>query len=91
MQKLNFSVIVTPVSAADTETEILVACGKPERLRCMEILLLHIVGNIKILRFSARETKSFKTNQLRCVEMIFNIFLVQKGNVNILVRIRMPI
>ena len=29
--KLNFSVIVTPACAADTETEILVACGTPER------------------------------------------------------------
>ena len=29
--KLNFSVIVTPACAADTETEVLVACGAPER------------------------------------------------------------
>ena len=29
--KLNFSVIVTPACAADTETEVLVACGTPER------------------------------------------------------------
>ena len=28
--KLNFSVIVTPACAADTETEVLVACGAPE-------------------------------------------------------------
>ena len=30
MPKLNFSVKVTPACAADTETEILVACGAPE-------------------------------------------------------------
>ena len=29
--KLNFSVIVTPACAADTETEVLVAPGAPER------------------------------------------------------------
>ena len=29
--KLNFSVIVTPACAADTETEVLVASGTPER------------------------------------------------------------
>ena len=29
--KLNFSVIVTPACAADTEREVLVACGTPER------------------------------------------------------------
>ena len=31
MPKLNFSVIVTPACAADTETEVLVARGAPER------------------------------------------------------------
>ena len=31
MPKLNFSVIVTPACAADMETEVLVACGTPER------------------------------------------------------------
>ena len=30
MAKLNFSVIVTPACAVETETEILVACGTPE-------------------------------------------------------------
>ena len=29
--KLNFSVIVTPACDADTETEVVVACGTPER------------------------------------------------------------
>ena len=29
--KLNFSVMVTPACAADTQTEVLVACGAPER------------------------------------------------------------
>ena len=31
---LNFSVIVTPACSADTETEILVACGTPECDTC---------------------------------------------------------
>ena len=29
--KLNFNVIVTPACVADTETEVLMACGTPER------------------------------------------------------------
>ena len=38
--KLNFSVIVTPACAADTETEVLVACGTPER--GLPLLVRHV-------------------------------------------------
>ena len=38
--KLNFSVIVTPSCAADTETEVLVACGTPEH--GLPLLVRHV-------------------------------------------------
>ena len=38
--KLNFSVIVTPACAADTETEILVSCGTPEC--CFPLFVRHV-------------------------------------------------
>ena len=41
--KLNYSVIVTPSCAADTETEVIMACGTPE---CGFPLL---VGHVSIL------------------------------------------
>ena len=40
MITLDFSVIVTSASAADTEAEVLVACGIPEC--CLPLLLRHI-------------------------------------------------
>ena len=44
--KLNFSVIVTPACAADMETEVLVACGAPERRTTQKLWYRWRPGNV---------------------------------------------